>query len=1347
MKTRMIKTFYITLLAVCFSGNIFAQVGINENGSDPDNSAMLDVSSNNKGFLFPRLTEAERNALPSPAKGLLIYNTTSSLFNYFDGSHWLQVETSSVSFSTGTTRPGGGISLNPAPDIPPDSSAMLDVNDHSRGILIPRTTTTLVTAPAKGLMIYNSSTNYLNYYDGTKWKGLCASSNGGTGATGSQAKIGLAVNATGSTIDQSAILDVSATNKGILIPRLTETQRNSLFPALGLTIYNLTFNTLEFFNGSGWYQLKINDIASPVAGTHVPALTQITWSWNIVPGATGYKWNTTDNYLTAEDMGTSTAKYETGLVCGTSYTRYIWAYGSCGPSNRTTTMQSTLSCPGFPSVTTNPITNITQNSATGGGNVTSDGGATVTAHGICWSTSSNPTTSGSHSTDGSGTGTFISSLTGLAQNTQYYVRAYATNGVGTAYGNQVTFSTLTIPAVTTNAVTNITQTTATCGGNVTSGGGTTVTARGVCWSTTANPTTSGSHTTDGSGTGTFVSNLSGLTFNTIYYVRAYATNIVGTAYGNQVNFTTADTTSSFICGSTLLDVRDGKTYSIVQIGTQCWMGQNLNIGTRINASNQQTNNNIIEKYCYSNLESNCDIYGGLYQWNEMMQYVTNEGANGICPSGSHIPTDAEWTILMDFLGGHTIAGGAMKETGFTHWASPNGGASNSSGFTGLPGGLRYDGYGYSSLTYNGYFWSSSQTDVTYAWKYWLQYGNAYLGRDSYYLKVYGFSVRCLKEIIPLVTTNLVTIVDTNNAVSGGNVITDGGKPVIARGVCWSSSPNPTTSNTHTADGSGTGLFVSNLSGLTTNTYYYVRAYATNSVGTSYGNQVGFNTSWTWSCGFPFLVNHVEGTIAPVNKSTVYSTVTNIAGEPSKCWITSNLGADHQASSSTDATEASAGWYWQFNRKQGYKHDGTTRTPNTTWTSISENLNWQSANDPCTLELGGGWRIPTKTEWENVKVSLGWTNRTGPWNSELKLHGAGRLNGATGSLEYRGDYGHEWTSTQRDGGAGWDLIFDNVTCDFYFNSKSMGMPLRCLKNPNPSVTTATVTNITQTTATSGGNVTSDGGATVTARGVCWSTSSNPTTSGSHTTDGSGTGTFISNLSGLVQNTLYYVRAYATNIAGTGYGNEISFTTTSGWTCGIPITINHIAGAVAPVDKTVTYGTVTNIPGESSKCWITSNLGADHQATAVNDATEPSAGWYWQFNRKQGYKHDGTTRTPNSTWISSIVEDLPWQAANDPCALEFGTGWRIPTNAEWTNVDASGGWTNWTGPWNSGLKLHAAGKLRYDGNGSLFYRGEFGMYWSNTQMGATFGWGLDFSSASSWPNPEYKADGYPLRCIKE
>jgi len=193
---------------------------------------------------------------------------------------------------------------------------------------------------------------------------------------------------------------------------------------------------------------------------------------------------------------------------------------------------------------------------------------------------------------------------------------------------------------------------------------------------------------------------------------------------------------------------------------------------------------------------------------------------------------------------------------------------------------------------------------------------------------------------------------------------------------------------------------------------------------------------------------------------------------------------------------------------------------------------------------------------------------------------------------------------------------------------------------------------------------------------------------------------------------------------------------------------VAGAVAPVNKTVTYGTVTNIPGETSKCWITSNLGADHQATAKNDATEASAGWYWQFNRKQGYKHTGSLRTPNTTWISSINENSDWIPANDPCALELGAGWRIPSGTEWTNVHASGNWTNWNGPWNSALKLHAAGYIAYQ-DGSLQERGISGSYWSHSQTPTenTRGNAVLFTSAWCYVFDEYKAGGFTLRCIKE
>ena len=182
--------------------------------------------------------------------------------------------------------------------------------------------------------------------------------------------------------------------------------------------------------------------ASPLAGTHTATQVSVVWNWNTVADATGYKWGVTDDFSSATDMGVATSKSEPGLTCGTIYTRYVWAYNGCGYSLTDTLTQTTGDCVVLPTVTTTAITGIAQTSATGGGNVTWDGGGTITARGVCWSTTPDPTIDGSKTTDGSGTGIFTSSLTGLTPNTLYYVRAYATNSVGTAYGDPVTFSTI-----------------------------------------------------------------------------------------------------------------------------------------------------------------------------------------------------------------------------------------------------------------------------------------------------------------------------------------------------------------------------------------------------------------------------------------------------------------------------------------------------------------------------------------------------------------------------------------------------------------------------------------------------------------------------------------------------------------------------------------------------------------------------------------------------------------------------------------------------------------------------------------------------------------------------------------
>ena len=255
--------------------------------------------------------------------------------------------------------------------------------------------------------------------------------------------------------------------------------------------------------------------------------------WNTSPNPTIFNSHISSNY---GGTGSYTLNM-TGLIPGTQYYVRAYATNSEGTAYGDEVSFITNSPP---TVTTNTVTNITPNSATCGGNVTAEGSGAVTARGVCWSTSPNPTTSNSHTNNGTGMGSFTSTLTGLNQGTLYYVRAYATNSEGTAYGEEVSFSTICTHSVTTNNVSYITQTSATCGGYVTVYySGTTVTERGVCWSTSnQSPTLTDNHTSSGSGSGNFTSNLTGLTQNTTYYVRAYATSSEGTVYGQTKQFTT-----------------------------------------------------------------------------------------------------------------------------------------------------------------------------------------------------------------------------------------------------------------------------------------------------------------------------------------------------------------------------------------------------------------------------------------------------------------------------------------------------------------------------------------------------------------------------------------------------------------------------------------------------------------------------------------------------------------------------------------------------------------------------------------------------------------------------------------
>ena len=181
-----------------------------------------------------------------------------------------------------------------------------------------------------------------------------------------------------------------------------------------------------------------------------------------------------------------------------------------------------------------------------------------------------------------------------------------------------------------------------------------------------------------------------------------------------------------------------KYYGTVQIGTQCWFKENLDVGEMIPGSQNQQNNLVIEKYCYDDNETNCQLYGGLYQWDEAMQYVTNEGAQGICPPGWHIPTLAEFQTLSAYVGGD---GNALKAVG---QGTGDGAGTNSSGFSALLAGNRGLDGGFYNLGGYTYFWSSSEYPASTAYTLRLGYGNSIVDLNLHN-KEYGFSVRCVKD--------------------------------------------------------------------------------------------------------------------------------------------------------------------------------------------------------------------------------------------------------------------------------------------------------------------------------------------------------------------------------------------------------------------------------------------------------------------------------------------------------------------------------------------------------------------------------------------------------------------------
>ena len=446
---------------------------------------------------------------------------------------------------------------------------------------------------------------------------------------------------------------------------------------------------------------------------------------------------------------------------------------------------------------TTATSSITSASAASGGNLTFDGGAASVTAGVCWSTSSSPTTSNFKTTDAGTTGSYTSNLTSLTGSTTYYVRAYATNSVGTVYGAEQSFTTLApvLPTLATNSASVITGNTATSGGNVTIDGGTIVTARGVCWSTIFNPTISDSKTTDAGTTGIFTSSITGLSYGTLYYVRAYATNSVGTAYGAGVSFTSLALPSlaATVDASSITSVSATSGSNVISDG-----------GATITA-------------------------------------------RGICWSTSTTPTTA--------LSTKTTDGTGM--------------GSYTSNITALAG----------STTYYVRAYATNSVGTTYGTE---------------------VNFTTLAPVLPtLAATTAASSITSTSAVSGGSVTSDGGAAITV-GVCWNTSTNPTTSDSKTTAVGALGIFTANITGLTLGTTYYVRAYATNSVGTVYGTTeisfiaLGVGGSYQGGIIAYIFVNGDAGYVSGQTHGLISAAANTGINKVWGCFGTSITGADGTA---------------------------------------------------------------------------------------------------------------------------------------------------------------------------------------------------------------------------------------------------------------------------------------------------------------------------------------------------------------------------------------------------------------------------------------------------------------------
>ncbi len=815
-----------------------------------------------------------------------------------------------------------------------------------------------------------------------------------------------------------------------------------------------------------------------------------------------------------------------------------------------------------PIVNTVKTSNISIHEANCEINIINNGGAEVLAAGLVWGTFSEVTIEQceAFSNDFANNYSFISQMTMLSDSTEYFVRAYAKNEIGTGYGEAIKFTTLadTInksqPSIETLPVTNISFTNAECGGNIIAEQEDIISEKGIVWSTNPNPDMlsnfTGYNNIDDE-INIFTIQITGLSHSTQYYVSAYIKHDEEYIYGQVNTFTTPER------GEDVTDI-DGNIYYTIKMGSNYWTSSNLKT-EHFNNNNQipiitgdWNAKSIFAMAWYDDQASYGDIYGGLYSW-ACVDTNSNGGLN-ICPSGYHVANNNDWTELINDWGGENFAANPLKEAGFTHWNDKNTGT-NISGFAALPAGMRASNNSFVGISELASFWTTDfyDEDMAYAIKMLSESSETNLEQTH---KNSGLSVRCVKNkeanTVPNISNSIVSDILMDAFTITTTIISTGGTPVFSRGVVWSTQTDPNIENNqgNILQGNGIGQFTCTISNLIPHTTYYVKAYAINEEGISYSAEINLTTDFA-NCG---LISDLDG--------NTYQTVSI----GSQCWLRNNLQSIRYLDNTliTENTDASN---WE-----------SINTPSYCWYNNEQNnygdtygalYNWYAVDF---LSNGGrylcpeGWRIPIINDWIELANNLGGLNIAGEalkedgidhWlspntdannSSGFTALPAGNRD-ETGIFENIGEKANFWTSTEFNEFEANSFSLNNTNSELEQNLiiKKNGFSLRCLKNEEnaslPTVITYPPTDLTHFSVNCSGEVTDQGSLELTTCGILYSENSEPSLSNysNITISGNDLGQFTEEFAELSPQTTYYIRAYAINPIGIAYGNIETITT--------------------------------------------------------------------------------------------------------------------------------------------------------------------------------------------------------------